>query len=53
MCTILVVVTIFSVNSLGSSPYTFVAGDGVTRVKVLPNPSTCEGRRRPLVFRLD
>jgi hypothetical protein len=36
-----------------SSPYTVVAGDGVTRVKVLPNPATCEGRRRPLVFRMD
>ncbi|CAI8005292.1 Furin-like protease 2, partial [Geodia barretti] len=36
-----------------SSPYTFSAEDGVTRVKVLPDPEKCRGMRSPFVFRLD
>jgi hypothetical protein len=36
-----------------SSPYTFPATDGVTRVKVLPDPEKCRGMRSPYVFKLD
>ena len=37
----------------GSSPYTFAAEEGVTRVKVFPDPEKCRGIRRPYVFRLE
>ena len=39
----------------GSSPYTYNIEYGVpsvTRVKVVPDPKKCRGRRRPLVFTL-
>ena len=37
---------------IGSSPFTFPAEEGVTRVKVLPDPAKCRGTRRPYVFEL-
>ena len=41
------------VHIAGSSPFTFPAEEGVTRVKVLPDPNKCRGTRKPYVFHLD
>ena len=37
---------------VGSSPFTLPAEEGVTRVKVLPDPDKCRGTRRPYAFEL-
>ena len=37
---------------IGISPFTFPAEEGVTRVKVLPDPDKCRGTCRPYVFEL-
>lgn len=39
-------------NIAGASPFEIPATDDLESVKVVPNPSRCLGRRKPLVFRL-